>query len=187
MDDGQGVGSRCNRPWRRARHEAAYTTGFAATPAVGLLPQAPAAFTMSPDATLHATAPALSVRDLRKTYDNGVQALKGVSLDVAPGRFLRPARPQRRRQVHPDRHRQLAGEHRPAARCEVFGVDLARDRERSDAPDRPGAAGTELQPVREALRHPGATTPASTACRAQRRWCAPRKNSSARSCGTRRT
>ena len=30
---------------------------------------------------------ALSIRDLRKTYDNGVQALKGVSLDVAPGDF----------------------------------------------------------------------------------------------------
>ncbi len=32
-------------------------------------------------------AAALSVRDLRKTYDNGVEALKGVSLDVAPGDF----------------------------------------------------------------------------------------------------
>ncbi|MDO5505768.1 MAG: ABC transporter ATP-binding protein [Pseudoxanthomonas suwonensis] len=30
---------------------------------------------------------ALSVKDLRKTYDNGVQALKGVSLEVAPGDF----------------------------------------------------------------------------------------------------
>ncbi|WNH53877.1 ABC transporter ATP-binding protein [Stenotrophomonas oahuensis] len=33
-------------------------------------------------------APALRVRDLRKTYDNGTQALKGVSLDVAPGDFF---------------------------------------------------------------------------------------------------
>ncbi len=32
-------------------------------------------------------APALRVRDLRKTYDTGVEALKGVSLDVAPGDF----------------------------------------------------------------------------------------------------
>ena len=32
-------------------------------------------------------APALRIRDLRKTYDNGVQALKGVSLDVLPGDF----------------------------------------------------------------------------------------------------
>ena len=32
-------------------------------------------------------APALRVSNLRKTYDNGVEALKGVSLDVAPGDF----------------------------------------------------------------------------------------------------
>jgi ABC-2 type transport system ATP-binding protein len=31
--------------------------------------------------------PALLVEDLRKTYDNGVVALKGVSLEVAPGDF----------------------------------------------------------------------------------------------------
>ncbi len=34
-----------------------------------------------------AAPPALSIRDLRKTYDTGVQALKGVSLDVMPGDF----------------------------------------------------------------------------------------------------
>lgn len=36
-----------------------------------------------------ATSPpaALSVRDLHKTYDTGVQALKGISLEVAPGDF----------------------------------------------------------------------------------------------------
>ena len=33
-------------------------------------------------------APALSVTDLRKTYDNGTTALKGVSLQVAPGDFF---------------------------------------------------------------------------------------------------
>lgn len=32
--------------------------------------------------------PILSVRNLTKTYDNGVQALKGVSFDVYPGEFL---------------------------------------------------------------------------------------------------
>ena len=42
---------------------------------------------MSSDQALDPAAPALRVRDLRKTYDNGVQALKGVSLDVAPGDF----------------------------------------------------------------------------------------------------
>ena len=34
------------------------------------------------------TAPALHVDALRKTYDNGVEALKGVSLAVAPGDFF---------------------------------------------------------------------------------------------------
>ena len=34
-----------------------------------------------------AVVPALSITDLRKTYDTGVQALKGVSLHVAPGDF----------------------------------------------------------------------------------------------------
>ena len=33
------------------------------------------------------TTPALEIRDLRKTYDNGVQALKGVSLRVEEGDF----------------------------------------------------------------------------------------------------
>ena len=33
-------------------------------------------------------APALRVRELRKTYENGTQALKGVSLDVMPGDFF---------------------------------------------------------------------------------------------------
>jgi ABC-2 type transport system ATP-binding protein len=34
------------------------------------------------------SAPALHVTDLRKTYDNGVEALKGVSLSVQPGDFF---------------------------------------------------------------------------------------------------
>lgn len=42
---------------------------------------------MNPQTDTIAGAPALSIRDLRKTYDNGVEALKGVSLDVAPGDF----------------------------------------------------------------------------------------------------
>src|SRR6476469_10008623 len=33
-------------------------------------------------------APALDVVELRKTYANGVEALKGVSLDVQPGDFF---------------------------------------------------------------------------------------------------
>ena len=47
---------------------------------------------MTPNDFSGATAPArsipaLAVHDLRKTYDTGVQALKGVSLDVQPGDF----------------------------------------------------------------------------------------------------
>jgi ABC-2 type transport system ATP-binding protein len=34
------------------------------------------------------STPALQVTDLRKTYDNGVEALKGVSLNVQPGDFF---------------------------------------------------------------------------------------------------
>ena len=34
------------------------------------------------------SAPALQVTELRKTYDNGVEALKGVSLTVQPGDFF---------------------------------------------------------------------------------------------------
>ncbi|MCG8274843.1 ABC transporter ATP-binding protein [Stenotrophomonas sp. NLF4-10] len=39
-------------------------------------------------AQIDTDSPALRLRDLRKTYDNGVQALKGVSLEVAPGDFF---------------------------------------------------------------------------------------------------
>jgi ABC-2 type transport system ATP-binding protein len=46
-----------------------------------MTPQTPAKTASPPD------PPALRVRALRKTYDTGVVALKGVSLDVAPGDF----------------------------------------------------------------------------------------------------
>ena len=42
----------------------------------------------TPLAGMPVPPPALRVRDLRKTYDNKVQALKGVSLDVAEGDFF---------------------------------------------------------------------------------------------------
>ncbi|QCO66629.2 ABC transporter ATP-binding protein [Luteimonas yindakuii] len=42
---------------------------------------------MQASAGANAAPPALAIRDLRKTYDNGVEALKGVSIDVAPGDF----------------------------------------------------------------------------------------------------
>jgi|GEM_PF-5420907 len=34
------------------------------------------------------TTAALSIRDLQKTYDNGFQALKGISFEVQPGDFF---------------------------------------------------------------------------------------------------
>ncbi len=46
--------------------------------------QTPAATDAAPDRAV----PALSVHDLRKTYDTRVEALKGVSLDVAEGDFF---------------------------------------------------------------------------------------------------
>ena len=58
------------------KNEAVYTTGFAA-------PAAATGVCMTAESNL----PALSIRDLRKTYETGVQALKGVSLEVQPGDF----------------------------------------------------------------------------------------------------
>ena len=50
--------------------------------------QTPSAAPAAAAPTVSAAIPALSVRGLRKTYDNRVQALKGVSLDVAQGDFF---------------------------------------------------------------------------------------------------
>src|SRR5690606_17303214 len=110
LDDGQGG------IWDRefqgeaagGRTRVAYTTG--------MLPQTP-----------H-DAPALQVRDLRKTYDNGVEALKGVSLDVAPGDFFAMLGPNGAGQST------LIGivtslVNKTAGDVRVFGVDIARERD----------------------------------------------------------
>ncbi|MCM2335625.1 MAG: ABC transporter ATP-binding protein [Pseudomonas sp.] len=72
-------------------------------------------------------APALSVRDLRKTYDTRVEALKGVSLDVAEGDFFALLGPNGAGKstligivsslVNPT-----------SGQVSVFGTDLQRDR-----------------------------------------------------------
>ena len=71
--------------------------------------------------------PALRVRELRKTYDNGVQALKGVSLDVMPGDFFALLGPNGAGKST------LIGivsslVNKSAGEVAVFGTDIGRDR-----------------------------------------------------------
>ncbi|WP_043690930.1 ABC transporter ATP-binding protein [Luteimonas huabeiensis] len=71
--------------------------------------------------------PALSIRDLRKTYAGGVEALRGVSLDVAPGDFYALLGPNGAGKST------LIGivsslVNATSGTVEVFGVDIARRR-----------------------------------------------------------
>ena len=71
--------------------------------------------------------PALQIRDLRKVYDNGVEALKGVSLDVAEGDFFALLGPNGAGKST------LIGitsslVNSSAGSAHVFGVDIAKQR-----------------------------------------------------------
>ena len=83
--------------------------------------------TQAPADTSPDDSAALSIRNLRKTYDNGVQALKGVSLDVAPGDFHALLGPNGAGKstligIVSSLVNKTSGEVR------VFGIDLAADR-----------------------------------------------------------
>jgi ABC-2 type transport system ATP-binding protein len=82
---------------------------------------------MSLDSNPGATVSALSIRDLRKTYDTGVQALKGVSLEVQPGDFYALLGPNGAGKST------LIGivsslVNKSSGEVRIFGVDLAADR-----------------------------------------------------------
>jgi ABC-2 type transport system ATP-binding protein len=71
---------------------------------------------------------ALAIRDLRKTYDNGTVALKGVSMQVVPGDFFALLGPNGAGKST------LIGVvsslvNKTSGNVEVFGTDIARDRE----------------------------------------------------------
>jgi ABC-2 type transport system ATP-binding protein len=71
---------------------------------------------------------ALVLRQLTKTYKNGIKALKGIDLEVEraiSSRCSGPTAPARPR----DRHRHLAGQ-QDQRHVEVFGHDIDRELER---------------------------------------------------------
>jgi ABC-type molybdenum transport system ATPase subunit/photorepair protein PhrA len=71
--------------------------------------------------------PALHIADLRKVYDNGVEALKGVSLSVQPGDFFALLGPNGAGKSTLIGVVSLPGQ-RLSGRAEVFGIDVAQQR-----------------------------------------------------------
>jgi ABC-2 type transport system ATP-binding protein len=77
--------------------------------------------------TAESNFPALSIRDLRKTYETGVEALKGVSLEVQPGDFYALLGPNGAGKST------LIGivsslVNKSSGEVRIFGVDLSGDR-----------------------------------------------------------
>ena len=75
----------------------------------------------------HTPAPALSISDLRKTYDNGVEALRA-SASTSPRRFRDALLGPNGAGRAPDRHRQLAGQ-QDRGHGARSGIDLDADRD----------------------------------------------------------
>ena len=80
---------------------------------------------LAPVLAVRARRMTLHARDLRYAYPNGVAALDGVDLSVAPGERVAIARPQRRRQDDADAPAQRAAAARAA---EVAGLSVGRRR-----------------------------------------------------------
>ena len=114
-------------------------------------------------------APALQITDLVKRYPTGTEALKGVSLEIARGRVLRPARAQRRRQVDADPlHDRARAADRPAS-IRVFGHDADRPL-RGGARWRSGSRRrTSTSTGSSPSRRRSTTTAATSGCRARER------------------
>ena len=116
---------------------------------------------------------ALSVRGLTKTYRNGVQALKGIDLEVEQGDFFALLGPNGAGKTT------LIGiitslVNKTAGEARVFGHDIDRELGGRQVLHRRGAAGNQLQHVRVAATPSSSTRRASTASRARWRACAPR-------------
>ena len=126
---------------------------------------------------------ALSTRALTKTYKNGVQALRGVDLDVEQGDFFALLGPNGAGKTT------LIGivtslVNKTGGSAGVFGYDIDRELERAKSLHRRGAAGTQFQSVRDAADHRG--QPGRLLRRTARRGaaCAPSAISSSCSSGT---
>ena len=121
---------------------------------------------------------ALSIRQLTKTYGNGFQALRAlISMSPKATLLLGPARKSTTIGILSTLVNKSGGT------VNVFGHDLIATRPAQAMPGR-GAAGIQLQPVREGLRHPGHPGRVLRHSGEDRRASAPSATSTSWACGT---